>query len=93
MLQAVTGTITGGLARSSNMSIGGITSMRQFLEARIERDIAALDLMDGDADLEWNGDEFEDADGIYAIPGMTLMPGDCEDDEDDDADEDEDGLS
>ena len=69
---------------------------RPALEGFISVAIGLLDVIDGDCDVELNGDEAEfNGDEIdYSVAGW--LPGqhgaDCEDREDDDAGEDDDGV-
>lgn len=68
-------------------------ALRAHIERKVERLIALLDADDGDPDLEFSGDEFEDADVDEDVEGQTgaegyhlttswAPPGSSEDDED-----------
>lgn len=68
-------------------------AQRVAVEAEVERLIALLDAADGDPDIEFNGDEFEDAEGDertfglrvdYSTAVATAPPGASDDDEDED---------
>ncbi len=70
-------------------------ALRAHIERKVERLIALLDADDGDPELEFSGDEFEDADVDEDVEGddrfdngehcVSFAPlGSTEDDEDDD---------
>lgn len=70
------------------LALGARAAPRSAVEAIIERMIEALDRVDGDPDLELNGDEQEDSEALQhcidergRFYGYHLAPGDVDDDE------------